>query len=296
VAGAWGLWLTPKSASADLRHLLSPVSLTSASTGRRPPRSALFFSFALHLSGFAVGWWLHTAEFKAPEYETYEITIVSVADPNRPEVVAIPEPDPLVVETPDPQPPEPTPEPVRPQPTPTPDRTPAPRQEPAPRPPEPRPAEPARPQQQPPPPPPQEPARPQPERPATPSTPPQTQAPAAAASPDANVDLNIRMQGLQRDFPAYYAQILAAIGVCFRPPPGFERISAIVRFEIERDGSIRSRSISIHQRSGAGPFDLRAVGAVECAGQNSRIPPLPDEIPGDRLPVQFTFTTSGFRE
>jgi len=277
-AGAWVLWLTPKCANAD-RKSLDSVRFESPSSGHRPPRSALFFSAALHLSGFAVGWWLHKAEFKAPVYESYEITIVSVADPDRPEVIAIPEPDPLVVETPDPQPPAPEPEPPPPQPTPEPDRREAPRPEPAPRPPEPRPAEPP---------------RPQPERPTPPT--PQTQAPAAAASPDANVDLNIRMEGLQRDFPAYYAQILAAMRVCFRPPPGFERISTVVRFEIERDGSIRSRSIMVHQRSGAGAFDLRAVEAVECAGQNARISPLPDEIPGARLPVQFTFTTSGFRE
>ncbi len=250
---------------------------TPSSSGRRPPGLALFLSFALHLSLLAVGWWLHTATFSAPVYQTYEITIVSVADPDRPEVVALPEPDPLVVETPDPQLPVPEPEPPPPPPAASEDRVAVPRPDPAP------------PVERPPP----EPPRPQPERPAPQ---PQTQVPPEATDPQANVDLAVRMEGLQRDFPAYYARILAAMQVCWRQPPGIERASATVRFAIERDGSIRSRSIQIHVRSGVGPFDLRAVEAVECAGQNQRIPVLPDEIPGSSLPVQFTFTTSGFRE
>jgi outer membrane biosynthesis protein TonB len=249
----------------------------SSSSGRRPPGFAIFSSVALHLSLFGVGWWLHTATFSAPVYETYEITIVSVADPSRPEVVALPEPDPLVVETPDPQLPAPEPEPTPPPPTPTEDRVPVQRPDPVP------PVE-QRPAPEP---------RPQPERPAPT---PQTQVPPEAADPQANVDLAVRMEGLQRDFPAYYARILAAMQVCWRQPPGIERASATVRFAIERDGSIRSRSIVIHARSGIGPFDVRAVEAVECAGQNQRIPALPDEITGSSLPVQFTFTTSGFRE
>lgn len=245
--------------------------------GHKPPGYAILFSVVLHLSLLGVVWWLHTATFRAPIYETYAITIVSVADPDLPEVVALPEPDPLVVETPDPQLPAPEPEPAPPPPAPEPDPVQAPPPDPAP------PADPT----------PPEPPRPQPERPAPI---PQTEVPPEAADPQANVDLAIRMEGLQRDFPAYYAQILAAMRVCWRQPAGIERASTTVRFEIERDGSIRSRSIVIHQRSGAGPFDLRAVEAVECAGQRDRIPPLPDDIPGARLPIQFTFTTSGFRE
>ena len=40
------------------------------------------------------------------------------------------------------------------------------------------------------------------------------------------------------------------------------------------------------------PFDFEAIGAVECAGQG-RFGQLPDELPYDRLPVQFDFRPPG---
>ncbi len=240
----------------------------------RPDRGPVFASLGLHVVVVLGAWALHASMFSPVEYVAYEITMVSVADPDLPEVIDLPDPTDLVVETPDPvtQPPEPEPEPT--PPTPEPDPVPTPRPEPREQP-QPEPARPDPPPRQP---------------------PPAEQPPPAATETGANVDLAVRMEGLQRDFPAYYARILAAISTCWRSPPGVERVSAVLRFEIERDGTIRSSSIQPFRRSGHGVFDLRAVQAVECAGDNQRIPPLPDEIPGDRLPIQFTFTTTGFRE
>jgi len=45
-------------------------------------------------------------------------------------------------------------------------------------------------------------------------------------------------------------------------------------------------------RSGSTAFDFEAIGAVECAGQG-RFGQLPDELPYDRLPVQFDFRPPG---
>jgi outer membrane biosynthesis protein TonB len=254
----------------------------------RPRSGPVLASVALHVGVVALSVFLHRMTFSVPEYVSYEITLVSVADPNLPEEVNLPSPEELVVEMPDPEPTPPAPEvrpeppapPVRsePAPAPTPERRPEPTPRPTPTPPAPTPPTP----------------RPEPPRPQPPSErPPPTSETSTAPS---NVDLNVRMAGLQRDFPAYYARILTAMSACWRQPPGVESVSTVMRFEIERDGSIRPRSIEAFRRSGNGIFDLRAAQAVECAGENQRIPPLPDDIPGDRLPVQFTFTATGFRD
>ncbi len=243
-------------------------------TPTRPDRGPFVASVALHVALALLVWVVHRATFSPPEYVAYEIMIVSVADPDLPEVLDLPAPEDLVVEVPNPELPAPEPEPTPPPPEPRP--------EPAPTPP------PPEPQRDPPPDPPrQDPPRPE---------PPTPQPTPTVTGGEANIDLAVRMEGLQRDFPEYYARIQLAMAACWRQPPGVERVSTIVRFEIERDGSIRARSIEPFRRSGHGVFDLRAIQAVECAGENQRIPPLPDEIPGARLPIQFTFTASGFRE
>jgi outer membrane biosynthesis protein TonB len=241
----------------------------------RPDRGPVIASVLLHLGVAGAAWLAHALTFSPPQYVAYEINLVSVADPDLPEEVGLPDPDDLVVETPTPEPPAPEPEPTPPPPTPRPDPVPTPA--------------PAERRRDPPPDPPRQDPPPQPApRPSDP--------PPEPTETRANVDLDVRMEGLQRDYPAYYAGIVAAMQACWRQPPGVERASAVLRFEIERDGTIRARSIQPHRRSGNGVFDVRAVQAVECAGENQRIPPLPDDIPGDRLPVQFTFTTTGFRE
>ncbi|TVR66694.1 MAG: hypothetical protein EA422_01450 [Gemmatimonadales bacterium] len=102
------------------------------------------------------------------------------------------------------------------------------------------------------------------------------------------------MEGLQRDFPAYYSRIVQEIQRCFRAPTGSDRGTSVVRFEIVSDGTIPTSSISLHQRSGNARLDVAALGAIECAG-GGRFGPLPSDLPFDRLPVQFTFSPAGTR-
>ncbi len=59
---------------------------------------------------------------------------------------------------------------------------------------------------------------------------------------------------------------------------------------IEREGTVAD--MRFLSRSGSTAFDFEAIGAVECAGQG-RFGQLPDELPYDRLPVQFDFRPPG---
>ena len=63
---------------------------------------------------------------------------------------------------------------------------------------------------------------------------------------------------------------------------------AKVYFVINRDGSVSEVDIVESSRSIA--FDIEAMGAAECAGSRGRLGPLPEALPFDRLPVNFTFT------
>jgi hypothetical protein len=101
-------------------------------------------------------------------------------------------------------------------------------------------------------------------------------------------EMRIRMEGLRRDYPQYYAQIVSQINRCFRWTGG-GRWNTVIRFEIQRDGTIPGSSIQFYARSGNGTFDIQAFGAVECAGAG-RLSPLPEDVPYDALPVQFTFS------
>jgi periplasmic protein TonB len=254
------------------------TSWSRSSTG--PGRGPLLASVAVHAVVALVAWYAHRAAFQPFEYVAYEMQMISVAEMEALEELAFAEPD-LVVETPeDPEPPLPEPEVETPPPLPEPEPevTPEPAPEPRPERPEPEPEPPPRPVEPAP-----EAPRPQPtvepERPAEAST----------------ADIMARMEGLQRDFPAYYQRIQTEIARCFRPPPGVERATTILRFQISRDGTVQGGSIRVHQRSGNTRFDMAALGAVECAGAG-RFGPLPDEISGGMLPVQFTFSPVGFRE
>lgn len=106
----------------------------------------------------------------------------------------------------------------------------------------------------------------------------------------------VRMDGLRRDFPGYYQRIVQEISRCFRWS-GPATYTTVIRFEIGRDGRILGRSIRLFSRSGNAAFDIAAAGAVECAGMD-RLGPMPEEMPYDVLPVQFTFgpTRSGGEE
>jgi len=246
-----------------------------------PGRGPVLSSVAVHvgaiLAAFASQLW------SPPEilFTAVEIEIVSPPPTELGEWNPQPAPEPeLVVETPDPTPPaEETPPPPPPEPDPEPDPTPPPPREPEP---EPRPA-PPQPRPAPAPTPPPEPIR---EETPPPSTSPDPAPPAA----ESGMDIQIRMEGLRRDYPEYYNHIITEIGRCFRWQ-GAGRYSATVRFTIGRDGRIDSRTVNTVQGSGNFGFDLSAEGAVECAG--GRLRPLPDDYPADQLPIQFNFRPPG---
>jgi outer membrane biosynthesis protein TonB len=99
-------------------------------------------------------------------------------------------------------------------------------------------------------------------------------------------DLRVRMEGLQRDFPAYYRNIVVQMQRCFRWT-GSGALEAQVQFLIHRDGTV-GRDIDIVRESGNIYFDAAAMEAVECAGRG-RFGPLPEDMPYDQLPVLFNF-------
>ncbi len=103
-------------------------------------------------------------------------------------------------------------------------------------------------------------------------------------------DINVRLEGLRRDYPAYYGNIIVQIRRCFRPPDGQPR-EATIRFLIHRDGS--TSDYQTVRSSGSFAFDAEAQGAVECAGRPGRIGPLPEDFPWDVLPIEFTFSPRG---
>jgi outer membrane biosynthesis protein TonB len=235
-------------------------------------RRATLYSIVLHGALFGIAW-LSTFH-RPPQFEflTFEIELVSP-----PAAVQAPERTPprqqLVVERPQPQ--APTPEPEPPRPTPQPER---PRPEPRPEPP---------PQRQP---------EPQPQPDPTPPVPDVEPAPAASPEPPPEVPpersgegINVRLEGLRRDYPEYYNNIIRQIDRCFRWQ-GVPNLLATVSFVIRRDGNVRD--LEFAARSGNTSFDFAAMGAVECAGQG-RFGPLPEDLPYESLPVRFDFTPSG---
>ncbi|MBT8396292.1 MAG: hypothetical protein HKO65_17075 [Gemmatimonadetes bacterium] len=104
-------------------------------------------------------------------------------------------------------------------------------------------------------------------------------------------DLNIRMEGLRRDFPDYYLNIQRQIQRCFEYRGG-GRLETSIIFQISRDGTVDGGTIDFYERSGNVNFDYAAMGAVECAGAG-RFGPLPEDLGWDRLPILFTFRPRG---
>ncbi len=226
-----------------------------------PTRRHLALSAAVHLSAIALAWTTTILRPEPLEYITYEIELVS-PPPAPAEEPQEEEPAPqeeLVVERPDPEPEpvvEETPAP------PDPEMTEAPVEEETREEPPPEPVE-----------------------------------AAAAAAPDTETeteesgeDINVRMEGLRRDYPAYYDNIIRQMSRCFRWR-GTGEFEAVVRFVIGPDGTVSGASLV--QRSGNAEFDFEALGAVECAGRPGRLGPLPEDLPWDELPIQFSFRPQG---
>lgn len=99
-------------------------------------------------------------------------------------------------------------------------------------------------------------------------------------------DINVRMEGLQRDYPQYYDNIIRQIHRCFRWQ-GSSDLRVTLRFVINRDGTVSGQDIV--ESSGSFSFDIDALGAVECAGSRNRLGPLPEDFRADRLEVVFKF-------
>jgi outer membrane biosynthesis protein TonB len=221
-------------------------------------RRSMALSVAFHASLFALGW--ASTMYEPPEltFITYEIELVSP-----PPAVQSEEPTPateeIVVERPDPTPPEPEPEEIVP-------------------------VEEAEPE-----PPPEE-VEQEPEEAAAEVAEAAALATAAEApeeEPEVSGEaLNVRIEGLRRDYPQYYENIIRQIRRCFRWREGGSW-STTVQFYIDREGY--AQDIQFVSRSGSTAFDFESMGAVECAGQG-RFGPLPEDLPYDRFPVRFRFS------
>jgi hypothetical protein len=222
----------------------------------RPGKKQLYASAGVHVVALILVWSIQTSKVDLSQFETIQITLVSP-----PSVVEAPEPQPaaeeeIVVETPAPvldEALDPVVEdtPVEERPEPTPIPTPPP--------PDPEPVEEA--------------GDPEP------------------AEELSGEDLNIRMAGLVRDYPVYYANIIRQIIRCFEYQ-GSGRLETTLVFNVSRDGTVDMDDVQFFSRSGNFNFDILAFGAVECAG-GGRFGPLPEEMGLDLLPVLFKFEPIG---
>ena len=220
----------------------------------------------LHGAFIVVAWASTQYQPETMEFITYEIELVSPPPARQAE-----EPEPateeLVIERPEPDPAPPEPEveeivPVQePEPEPEPDPPPVAREEPREEPPEVA----------------------------------ETTVVAAAIDPpeeepeETGEGINVRIEGLRRDYPEYYNNIIRQIQRCFRWRDGGSWETAVF-FYIDRAGN--ATGIEFASRSGNTAFDFEAMGAIDCAGQG-RFGPLPDDLPYDRFPVRFSFRPMG---
>ncbi len=239
----------------------SPSSPQAARTDRLDRRS-LALSLAIHVLALVCLIWVMPAVGRESViYQAIEIRVVSAppvsAPPHEEEIPPAPQ-DELVIETPEERvEEEEAPIPVEEEAPPEPEETPPPESE---------------------------------------DPPPATEDPVPAESEESEEsaseedvggeDINVRMEGLRRDHPAYYDNIIRQIERCFRTSAA-GNYEAVVQFVIGEDGSVTG--IGMAQRSGSFVFDLRAQEAIECAGRRGRLGPLPQGYSWDVLPVQFRF-------
>ena len=101
-------------------------------------------------------------------------------------------------------------------------------------------------------------------------------------------DLDVRMRGVERDFPQYYANMQRQLRRCFRPP-GRADLTASVDFVLDREGTVIDPTVRISETSRSVVFDLAVREALECAGRG-RFGPLPPEMELEHAPFRFTFS------
>jgi TonB family protein len=231
----------------------------------RPGARYALASVAVHALGIAAALGAAFSEPDQPDFLSYNIELVSLGDGGGTD---------LVIETPAAPAPEPEPEPTPAPPAPEPESEPEPEPEPTPTP---RPDPPAAP------------ASPAPARPTEPApTPaPSSSTTGSGGSGDA---INVRMEGLRRDYPVYYQNIISAIQRCFRWSGGGTPQTEVY-FVINEDGTVSDQRFV--SRSGNPTFDYTALEAVECAGSRGYFGPLPGDLPYSQLPIRFTFRPGG---
>ena len=235
-----------------------PEAVRKRPRRRAVGRGPVIGSAFVHTAAIFLAWGTSAVPREVPDFVVYEIELISPAAAELGERTT-PPPEELVIETPF----DPTPEPQ--------EETP-----------------PAIIEEEPPA---EEPPQPE-ETPAPPDVEPVVD-PVAPTSPDPDPDvetpgedLNVRMEGIQRDYPEYYNNIIRQMQRCFRWR-GEEDLRVTVYFVIDRDGSVSEVDILESSRSIA--FDIEAMGAAECAGSRDRLGPLPEALPFDRLPILFKF-------
>ncbi len=230
------------------------------SSHRTMGKGPIIGSVTVHSAAILLAWWMAAVSPLVPDFITYEIELISPPAAEFGEQTTPPPPEDLVIETPF----EPEPEPEEEIPPVTvEDDTPA-----------------------------EE--TPQAE---VPAPPPDVEVvedpgPPTSQDPDPDVetpgeDLNVRIEGLRRDYPAYYNNIISEMDRCIRWR-GAEDLEAKVYFVINRDGSVSGVDILEPSRSIA--FDIQAMSAAECAGRPNGLGPLPEALGFDRLRVGFTIT------
>ncbi|MGD8321518.1 MAG: TonB C-terminal domain-containing protein [Gemmatimonadota bacterium] len=226
-------------------------------------RTSLAASIAVHVVVLVLAVWTSASARPPLNFVTYQVDLVSP-----PPAVQAPEPAPakkeLVVEAPEPTPPEPE------------EKAPVVEEKAKPKPPEPKPKPPR-----------EEPE----EKPAEKETPATTDEPTPREEKpkESGEGINVRLEGLRRDYPAYYDNIIRQIHRCFRWTQG-GNWETTVYFVIKSDGTVSD--MDFVKKSGSTRFDFEAMGAVDCAG-NGRFGPLPKDLPFDVLPIQFSFRPQG---
>lgn len=98
--------------------------------------------------------------------------------------------------------------------------------------------------------------------------------------------INIVQEGIAFAYPEYTHNVIRKLLQYFRWE-GTANLTAEVSFKIRRDGSIVG--IELLRGSGNTAFDLAATDAVENAGRQKAMGPLPKDWQGPFLPIQFTF-------
>ena len=224
-------------------------------------KGSMVWSVFLHLAVGGVAWLSTLVQPAQIEFVTYEIELVSPPAAVQAEVARPPTED-IVVERPEPEPTPPEPEveeiiPVEdPEPEPEPD----------------------------PPPPDDTPEEMPPSEVADDPVVATTEDPVEDDPPEVSGEgLNVRIEGLKRDYPEYYNNIIQQILRCFRWRDG-GNWESVVFFYITRDG--RVETMDVRTRSGSRIFDLEAMSA-------NRFGPLPDDLPYERFPVLFRFSPQG---